>query len=77
MRHPGARKLVIAHQAHQVRLIGRIGADPEKATGQLFRDTADHLQIEGGDLALEGRKVPGDIRGAVCSPRGPFPRSSP
>jgi hypothetical protein len=43
MRHAGAREPMMAHQAHQVRFIDRIGADPEKAIGQFLRDTADHL----------------------------------
>ena len=72
MRHAGAREPVVAHEAHPIQLIDRVGADPEKAAGQLLRDTADHLQVEGRDFALEGREVPRDVRRAGAACRGDF-----
>ena len=70
VRHARAREPVMAHQAHPIELIDRIGTDPEEAAGQLLRDVADHLQVEGGDLAPEGRKVSSDIRRAGAVRRG-------
>ena len=41
----------MAREAHLIQVIDRIGADPDKTTGQFFWDMADYLEIEGGDLA--------------------------
>src|SRR6185503_11145375 len=64
VRHARTGEPVMADQVHPIELIDRIGADPEEAAGQFLRDMADHLQVEGGDLAPEGRKVASNIRGA-------------
>ena len=61
VRHAGAREPVIAHQAHEVRPVRRIGPDPEEAADEFFGDAADDLEVEGRDLGLERREVPGDV----------------
>ena len=76
VRHARARKPVMAGQAHLIQIVDRIGADPEKAAGQLFRDMADHFEIEGRDLALERRKVCRHVRRAGAVRRGNRFRSS-
>ena len=70
VRHPRTGEPVMAREAHLVQVIDRVGANPQKASCQCFRDMADDLEIEGGHLALERRKICRHVRRASAVRRG-------